>query len=50
MNYIYQITQAATSAVLEKSGRNLPFSIGKQTGQCGIWQTFDGVKRVNMHL
>ncbi|TIB87353.1 ARM repeat-containing protein [Wallemia mellicola] len=45
MNYIYQLTQAATTAVLEKSGRNLPFTIGKATGKHSIWDTFDGVKR-----
>ncbi|TIA87050.1 hypothetical protein E3P99_03415 [Wallemia hederae] len=45
MNYIYQLTQAATTAVLEKSGRNLPFSIGSPTGKHSIWETFDGVKR-----
>ncbi|TIB17428.1 hypothetical protein E3P77_00155 [Wallemia ichthyophaga] len=45
MNYIYQLTQAATTAVLEKSGRNLPFSLGAATGKHSIWDTFEGEKR-----
>ncbi|KAH7099222.1 ARM repeat-containing protein [Auriculariales sp. MPI-PUGE-AT-0066] len=45
MDYLRSLGSAAASSILQKSGLNLPFSLGERVGELGIWSLHDATKR-----
>lgn len=49
MEYLKTLGSAAVSSIVQKSGLNLPFSLGKKHSSLdtrGIWTLYDATKRV----
>lgn len=47
MDYLRTLGSAAVSSLVQKSGLNLPFSLGsKVTSFENLWNLYDGTKRV----
>lgn len=53
MDYLRTLGTAAVSSIVQKSGLNLPFSLGRKLpplDATSIWTLYDGVKRVYITL
>jgi len=49
MDYLRNLGSAAVSTLVQKSGLNLPFSLGaKVTSLDGVCSLYDGTKRVRL--
>lgn len=52
MDYLRTLGSAAVSSLVQKSGLNLPFSLGQKVtsfDNTSIWSLYDGTKRVCHH-
>ncbi|KAF4599678.1 hypothetical protein EYR40_006777 [Pleurotus pulmonarius] len=45
MDYLRTLGSAAVSSLVQKSGLNLPFSLGSKVAYEGVWNLYDGTKR-----
>jgi SCY1-like protein 1 len=51
MDYLRTLGTAAVSTLVQKSGLNLPFSLGPKVPQAdGYYNLYDATKRVGYHL
>jgi SCY1-like protein 1 len=51
MDYLRTLGTAAVSTLVQKSGLNLPFSLGSKVAQTdGYYNLYDATKRVVYHL
>ena len=51
MDYLRTLGTAAVSTLVQKSGLNLPFSLGSKVSQAdGYYNLYDATKRVVYHL
>ncbi|KAF7428465.1 hypothetical protein PC9H_007689 [Pleurotus ostreatus] len=45
MDYLRTLGSAAVSSLVQKSGLNLPFSLGSKVAYEGVWNLYEGTKR-----
>ena len=49
MDYLRTLGSAAVSSLVQKSGLNLPFTLGPKVISFEFWTLYDGTKRVRSH-